>query len=67
MGYILRGFLFFIGPLAFMAYVPSDDPKSWRSQLQFWIKNDFVWKYTTYLAIWGGGVIIILLGLWSMM
>ena len=39
MGYILCGFLFFIGPLAFMAYVPSDDPKSWRSQLQFWIKK----------------------------
>ena len=45
---------FFLGTLAFWAYVPSDKPKSMRSQTQFWMKNDPIWKFIILLGLWGG-------------
>ncbi|WP_295764163.1 hypothetical protein [uncultured Oscillibacter sp.] len=62
MEHILLGLLF-LGPLAFLSFVPSDDPKSLRSQVQNMIKDDFMWKYLLHLALWGGGAVFILFAL----
>lgn len=67
MVYMFLGLLF-LGPLAFWVYVPSDNPKSMRSQTQFWMKNDPIWKFIILFTLWGGGACIILLALiidWS--
>ena len=50
--YVIAIFLF--GTLAFWDYVPSDNPKSMRSQTQFWMKNDPIWKFIILLGLWGG-------------
>ena len=63
MGYIFLGLLF-LGPLAFLWFVPSDNPKSWRSQVQNGLKKDWGWNFIVHLAIWGGGAAFILLALW---
>lgn len=66
MGYFLGGLLF-IGPLAFLSFVPSDNPKSLRSQVQNLQRIDPFWKFMTHFAIWGGGTAIFLLALIDMM
>ncbi len=63
MGTILGGLLF-LGPLAFLSFVPSDNPKSLRSQVQNLQRVDPFWKFMTHLTLWGGGAAIILLALW---
>ncbi|MCI8481141.1 MAG: hypothetical protein HFG08_09790 [Oscillibacter sp.] len=40
--------------LAFLWFVPSDNPKSWRSQVQNGLKKDWGWNFIVHLAIWAG-------------
>ena len=53
--------------LAFLWFVPSDNPKSLRSQVQNLQKIDPFWKFITHVGIWGGGAAIFLLALIDMM
>jgi len=56
-----------LAALAFLMFIPSDDPKSWRSQTKYWMEHDSMWKFTLHLILWGCLVGFILLGLFEML
>ncbi len=47
--------------LAFWSFVPSDNPKSLRSQVQELLKKDAGWRFIVHFALWGLGASLILL------
>ncbi len=65
LGWFLLGFFFF-AYIAFLSFVPSDNPKSLRSQVQELLKNDWYWRFLVHLSLWGGVPILILLLIWDM-